>query len=237
LITAPFGNKEKKIIVKRFRDWSGFKWFPLSLWSVGARTLSVLGRSRLARECEINGFLHDKGFKVPKIIHVSHKKRLVFMEYIEGQDLSLIVKKFIELNINKKTDVYLSTMHEVGKLFAKVHLLNVTLGDTKPENIVIDSNEEIFLLDFEQASHGGDKTWDLAVFLYFLGHYVSPFSDKNLIVSLVNAFLSGYLKGGGNAADVKKAGSSKYTRIFSVFILPSFLLLISNTCKKVNSKS
>jgi Kae1-associated kinase Bud32 len=237
LIKALSVDYEEKIIVKRFRDWSGFKWFPLSLWSLGARNLSVLGRSRLAKECEINGFLLEKGFRVPKILHVSHKKRLVFMEYIEGQDLSIFVKKFLNSNISKKTDLNLSIMQEVGELFAKVHLLGVTLGDTKPENIIIDSNGELFLLDFEQASHGGDKAWDLAVFLYFLGHSVTSFSDKKPIVSLVNAFLSGYLKGGGSAVDVKKAGSSKYTRIFSVFILPYFLYLISNICKKVNLKN
>ena len=31
-------HSEKRIIVKKFRDWSGFKWFPLNLWSMGARS-------------------------------------------------------------------------------------------------------------------------------------------------------------------------------------------------------
>jgi Kae1-associated kinase Bud32 len=237
LIKALSADREKKILVKRFRDWSGFKWFPLSLWSLGARNISVLGRSRLARECEINSFLSDKGFNVPKILHVSHKNRLIFMEYIEGKDLSLIIKKFTKLKNIQKNDIYLSTMQEVGKLFAQIHDIGVTLGDTKPENIIIDSDGKIFFLDFEQASIGGDKSWDLAVFLYFLGHYISPFCDKTLVLSLINAFLSGYLKNGGNVDAVKKAGSTKYTRIFSVLILPYFLVLISNTCKKASTNS
>jgi serine/threonine protein kinase len=147
LIKVPSSPKEKKIIAKRFRDWSGFKWFPLSLWSLGVRNLSVLGRSRLARECEINGLLINKGFRVPKILHVSHKNRLVFMEYIDGEDLSVFIKRFLKLNNSKKTTMKTSLMQEVGELFARVHSLNVTLGDTKPENILVDSNGELFLLD------------------------------------------------------------------------------------------
>jgi tRNA A-37 threonylcarbamoyl transferase component Bud32 len=236
LITSLSVDKEKKIVVKRYRDWSGFKWFPLSLWSLGVRNISVIGRSRLAKECEINNFLGDNSFNVPKIFHVSHKNRLIFMDYIEGNDLSLLIKKFTKSKRTQKNSVILSTIKKVGKLFAKIHSMNVTLGDTKPENIIIDPADRIFFLDFEQASFGGDKSWDLAVFLYFLGHYISPFCDKTLVLSLVNSFLSGYLKNGGDVGDVRKAGSSKYTRIFSILILPYFLILISNTCKNVNSK-
>jgi len=32
---------------------------------------------------------------------------------------------------------------------------------------------------------------------------------------------------------VKKAGASKYTRVFSVFTMPSIILAMSNFCKKV----
>jgi Kae1-associated kinase Bud32 len=236
LITTPSVDKKNKIIVKRFRDWSSFKWFPLSLWTLGARNISVLGRSRLAKECEINSFLSDKGFNVPKILHVSHKNRLIFMEYIEGNDLSLFIKKFIKSKKTQKKDIYLLTLEKVGELFAKIHSIDVTLGDSKPENVIIGPDDRIFFLDFEQASFGGDKSWDLAVFLYFLGHYISPFSDKTLVLSLINAFLSGYLKNGGNIGDVKKVGNSKYTRIFSILIMPYFLILISNACKNVSSK-
>lgn len=236
LITTHSADIEKKIIVKRFRDWSGFKWFPLSLWSLGARNISVLGRSRLAKECEFNTFLGNNSFNVPKIFHISHKNRLIFMDYIEGNDLSLHIKKYTKLKKIQKNNIILSIIKKVGTLFAKIHSMDITLGDTKPENIIIDPDDRIFFLDFEQASFGGDKSWDLAVFLFFLGHYISPFCDKTHVLSLVNSFFSGYLKNGGDINDVRKAGSSKYTRIFSVLILPYFLILISNACKNINSE-
>ena len=144
LIKATSKDKEKKIIVKRFKEWSGFKWFPLSLWSFGTRNLSVLGSSRLAMEYAINEFLRDKGLNVPKIIHVSHTKRLIFMEYVVGEDLSTIIKNFIESKFSNKANQYLLTIQKVGKIFAKVHSIDMPLGDTKPENALIDSKGDIF---------------------------------------------------------------------------------------------
>jgi hypothetical protein len=90
-------------------------------------------------------------------------------------------------------------------------------------------------LDFEQASHGGDKAWDVAVFLYYSGHYLQPLYSNGKAESITEAFVEGYLKGGGDANTVKKAGNSKYTRIFSVFTMPSIMLAMSNVCKKTEA--
>jgi Kae1-associated kinase Bud32 len=232
LIKAYPNGVEKKVLVKRFKDWSSFKWFPLSLWSFGARTFAVLGRSRLARECAISEFLRCEGFNVPKILHVSHNERLVFMEYIEGENLSNAIKRIATATSRKKAEKDLAKITRVGKIFAQVHSLNVTLGDTKPENIIFDPDDKIYLLDFEQASHDGDKAWDVAVFLYYSGHYLQPLYSNGKAESIARAFISGYLKGGGDVNTVKKAGNSKYTRVFSVFTMPSIILAMSNVCRK-----
>ena len=233
LIKAYPNGVEKKVVVKRFKDWSGFKWFPLSMWSFGTRIFAVVGRSRLARECAISEFLRREGFNVPKILHVSHSQRLVFMEYVEGEDLSNAIKRIAIEPSRKKMEKDLEKITEAGEVFARVHALNVTLGDTKPENVIIDPDGKIYLLDFEQASHGGDKAWDVAVFLYYAGHYLQPWYSNDKAESIARAFITGYLKGGGDVNTVKKAGASKYTRVFSVFTMPSIILAMSNVCKKI----
>jgi tRNA A-37 threonylcarbamoyl transferase component Bud32 len=233
LIKAYPNGKEKRVVVKRFKDWSGFKWFPLSMWSFGTRIFAVVGRSRLARECAISEFLRCEGFNVPKILHVSHSQRLVFMEYIEGEDLSNAIKRIAIKPSRKKMEKDLEKIAEAGEVFARVHALNVTLGDTKPENVIINPDGKIYLLDFEQASHGGDKAWDVAVFLYYAGHYLQPWYSNDKAESITRAFVTGYLKGGGDVNTVKKAGASKYTRVFSVFTMPSIILAMSNVCKKI----
>jgi Kae1-associated kinase Bud32 len=237
LIKAYPNDEEKKVLVKRFKDWSGFKWFPLSLWSFGARkSFAVLGRSRLARECTISEFLRCEGINVPKILHVSHGERLVFMEYIEGEDLSNAIKRIATATGKKKVEKDLERIAQVGEVFAKVHSLQVTLGDTKPENVIIDPNGKIYLLDFEQASHAGDKAWDVAVFLYYSGHYLQPWYSNGKAEAIAQAFVSGYLKAGGDLNTIKKAGASKYTRVFSVFTMPSIILAMSNVCKKAETQ-
>ena len=235
LIKAYPNGVEKKVFVKRFKDWSGFKWFPLSLWSFGARTFAVLGRSRLEKECAISEFLRCEGINVPKILHVSHNERLVFMEYVEGENLSSAIKRIATATGREKAEKDLAKIERVGEVFAQVHSLNVTLGDTKPENVIVDPNGKIYLLDFEQASHDGDKAWDVAVFLYYSGHYLQPLYSNGKAESITRAFVNGYLKGGADINTVKKAGNSKYTRIFSVFTMPSIILAMSNVCKKTEA--
>jgi Kae1-associated kinase Bud32 len=237
LIKAYPNGEEKKVLVKRFKDWSSFKWFPLSLWSFGARNFAVLGRYRLEKECAISEFLRCEGINVPKILHVSHNERLVFMEYIEGENLSSAIKHIAAATGREKTEKYLAKIERVGEVFAHVHALNVTLGDTKPENVIFDLDDKVYLLDFEQASHDGDKAWDVAVFLYYSGHYLQPLYSNSKAESIAKAFISGYLKGGGDVSTIKKAGNSKYTRIFSVFTMPSIILAMSNVCRKTEKQS
>ncbi|TRO43031.1 hypothetical protein E2P30_02925 [Candidatus Bathyarchaeota archaeon] len=231
LIKAYSSSAERKVLVKRFKDWSGFKWFPLSLWSLGARNLAVLGRTRLEKECAISEFLRCEGISVPKILHVSHRKRLVFMEFIEGEDLSKAIKRIAKAK-GRGAAKDLAKIEKVGEVYARVHALRVTLGDTKPENVIFDPDDNVYLLDFEQASHDGDKAWDIAVFLYYAGHYLQPLYSNGKAEAITEAFVNGYLKGGGDAGTIKKAGNSKYTRIFSVFTMPSVMLAMSNVCRK-----
>jgi tRNA A-37 threonylcarbamoyl transferase component Bud32 len=235
LIKAYPKGVEKKVLVKRFKDWSGFKWFPLTLWSFGARSFAVLGRSRLERECAISEFLRCEGFNVPKILHVSHNERLVFMEYLEGENLSNAIKRIATTKSREKAEKDFAKIMRVGEIFAQVHSLNVVLGDTKPENIIFDPDDKIYLLDFEQASHDGDKAWDVAEFLYYSGHYLQPLYSNGKAESITRSFISGYLKGGGDLNAIKKAGATKYTRVFSVFTMPSILLAISNVCRKTEA--
>ena len=235
LIKAYSGSEEKKILVKRFKDWSSFKWFPLSMWSMGARSFAVLCTSRLERECAISELLACEGFNVPKVLNVSHNERLLFMEFIEGEILSNAIKRIAISQNKEKIEKELATITLVGEIYAKVHAINVVLGDTKPENVMVNKEGKIYLVDLEQASRDGDKAWDVAEFLYFSGHYL-PLEGESKAEALAKAFISGYLKAGGDVNDVKRAGIRKYTRVFSIFTLPSIMRVMSNICKETEKR-
>jgi len=236
LIKTIVKNEERKTIVKRFRDWSSFKWFPLTLWTVGTRTFAVSGHSRLERECAINQLLYSKGFTVPKILHVSHNARLVFMEYIEGENLDKLIERTVNTKSTVEIEKNLDIVSKVGELLANVHSLDVSLGDTKPENIMIGKNNEIVMLDFEQASRNGDKVWDIAEFLYCAGHVIPPFVGTRAAERIAEAFIKGYLKAGGGTKIVNEAGKPKYTKVFSVFTFPHIMLAISSVCRKTDKQ-
>lgn len=234
IIKAYKEASEKKIIVKRFKDWTSFKWFPIFIWSLGARNFAVLGASRLEKECAISEFLAREGFNVPKLLHVNHKERLLFMEFVEGRALTTNIKHIVAAKNQTaiQKDLYLIT--RLGEVYAKIHALGVVLGDTKPENTLVTPQGELVLLDFEQASHHGDKTWDVAEFLYFSGHYL-PFKCEQKANAIATAFIKGYLTAGGDVNVIRHAGFTKYTRVFSIFTLPNILRVIASNCKNAES--
>lgn len=230
LIRAYGKGTDAKILAKRFKDWSGFKWFPLTLWSFGARSFAVSAQARLAKECAISGYLKSQGFNVPKVLHVSNVERLIFMEFIDGESLSDSIKK---IAIEKMEDIHpeLERIRRTGEILGQVHACNVSLGDTKPDNMLVKEDGAIYLIDFEQALQGGDKAWDVAVFLYYSGHYLAPDYSNLKAEAITKAFIEGYLKGGGKIDDVRQAGTSKYTRVFSIFTMPNTIRSISSVCK------
>jgi tRNA A-37 threonylcarbamoyl transferase component Bud32 len=228
ILTIRKDAAEQKFVVKQFLDWSNLKWLSLTMWSLGTTSFSVLGRSRLEKEYAINTFLHNKGFPVPKIFYISHKKRLIFEEFIEGEELVEPIKRIIAAN---KTTKDVALVKEVGRKVAEAHLLGVSLGDCKPENFIV-SKDSIFLLDLEQATREGNQTWDIAEFLYYSGHYSPPMSSTTAAKIIARSFLEGYLEAGGKKETVKNAASARYTKVFSVFTPPHILLAIAGICQK-----
>ena len=232
LLKTQVNHEERKVVVKKFKNWSNFKWFPLALWTLGTRTFAVSGRSRMEREHAISQLLYEKGFAVPRILHISHNERLIFFEYVEGENLTDAIKRVVNSKRGEDVDKELRIIGKVGEKIAEVHALGVALGDSKPENVIIRENGEICMLDFEQATRNGDKVWDIAEFLYYAGHYVSPLVGVRSAKLIAKAFIHGYLRAEGEAKLVKEAGNPKYTKVFSIFTFPSVILAISNICRK-----
>ncbi len=230
-----WGDKgEQKMVVKKFKDWGGFKWFPLTLWTLGTRSFAVLGRSRLEREYAINQYLRKQGFPVPKVLYVSLQGRLIFEEFIEGENLAETVKQI--LSKEQKYGDKASLIREVGRKIAMAHRLGVAIGDCKPENFILSKDGKTYFLDLEQATRDGNQAWDIAEFLYYSGHYAPPLSSAEATEFMATEFIRGYLDAGGKAETVKKAGSVRYTKVFSIFTPPHVILAISNLCKKLGEK-
>ncbi|PVX27378.1 MAG: hypothetical protein CW716_02615 [Candidatus Bathyarchaeum sp.] len=231
LLTITKNGEEQKFVVKQYLDWSNLKWLPLTIWSFGTTSFAVLGQSRLEKEYAINTYLRSKGFPVPTIFHISHQKRLIFEEFIEGKELVENIKRILA-SYNTPKDIAL--VKEVGRKIAEAHSLGVTLGDCKPENFLVTKDKVVFL-DLEQATRDGNQAWDIAEFLYYAGHYSPPISSANAAGIIAENFIEGYLEAGGRKSNVKQAASAKYTKVFSVFTPPQVLFTISSICQKMGT--
>ncbi|MCK4475055.1 hypothetical protein KAU30_04355, partial [Candidatus Bathyarchaeota archaeon] len=132
LLKTQVNHEERKVVVKKFKNWSNFKWFPLALWTLGTRTFAVSGRSRMEREHAISQLLYEKGFAVPRILHISHNERLIFFEYVEGENLTDAIKRVVNSKRGEDVDKELRIIGKVGEKIAEVHALGVALGDSKP---------------------------------------------------------------------------------------------------------
>ena len=235
LLSFDKDGEPRRIVVKKFEDWFAFKWLPLAFWSLGTRSFAVLGQARLEREYSINHFLGSHGFAVPKILHISPQQRLIFREFIEGTNMTEIVNHIV--SYQGKTEEEQAFIQKMGEKIARVHSFGVVLGDCKPENIIVTHEGDIAFLDLEQANRDGNKPWDIAEFLYYSGHYVSPIGNANAVEQLAKDFIEGYQRGGGKRELVKKAGSAQYTKVFSIFTPPRVIFAISSICKNIDKQN
>jgi len=231
LITLRRNHDEQRFVVKKYRNWSSFKWFPLALWSLGTKTFAVLGQSRLEREYAINQFLRNRGFPVPKILHISPQKRLIFQDFIEGERIVETIECMI--SSKERAGKEAAIVKDVGRTIAEAHRLGVSLGDCKPENFVVTKDGRTFFVDLEQATRNGNQTWDIAEFLYYSGHYVSPISSAKVASIIAKNFIEGYLEAGGKKENVKKAASARYVKVFSLFTPPHVIVAMSNLCQRM----
>ncbi len=78
------------------------------------------------------------------------------MEYVEGTDLSVLIKKG-GLNFNQKLNLCL----QMCRAFSYAHKNGVIHRDIKPSNVLIDADGNVRILDFGIAQFYGDDTQDI----------------------------------------------------------------------------
>ena len=107
--------------------------------------------------------------------------------------------------------------------------------DSEKALLVFDTLRLLFQKEWEKKKIGKEVLglYREINMIYDLSELISEKIDAE---SIAKVFVRGYLNGGGDAGAIKKAGNSKYTRIFSVFTMPSIMLAMSNVCKKTKNR-
>ena len=172
-------------------------------------------------EYAFNYLLSRRGLKVPEILGADLRSRSILFSYIAGDGLAVLLPRIAQTGQIGQREV--GAAHATGRLMAGAHQLEAALGDTKPENFIVDRAGDVTLVDLEQARENGDYSWDVAEFLYYSGHYWLPFNTA--LTGYVESFVRGYLED-GPARILRKAASPRYVRVFSVWTPPNILLNI-----------
>jgi tRNA A-37 threonylcarbamoyl transferase component Bud32 len=222
LVEYPGRDGRRRFVAKTFQNWYGLKWIPLSIWTIGSQNFDILGERRLSNEYRMNRKLRREGLNAPEIHHVSVPSRTIVEEFIPGRGFDKIAQDLISGSDPNASD----RIAGLGAEISKVHERGVTLGDSKPDNVILDSEGRIWFVDLEQASEGGEPTWDLAEFLYYSGHYSLRWQR---VKPLVESFLEGYLRE-GDPGIVGEIGSARYKRIFGLLTAPHIILGIGRVC-------
>ena len=222
-------TKDQQFVAKRFTDWHGFKWVTLNIVSIGTKLFAVSGKARMTNEYGVNRYLAKKGVKVPHIVYVSVKQRILVERYLAGMPLADLVKQVVNQASLAEPQKRLS--EALGETLAAIHGTGVSLGDAKPENFVA-KDGEIFTLDLEQAGKNGDKAWDIAELLFYAGHYSAvPLATRG-VLEFTTAFARGYLRH-GDVADLRKAAGIRYTKVFSIWTPAPVLFEMSKILREV----
>lgn len=208
----------EKLVAKRYTNWVSLKWVTLSLFGLGSVHFSISGKRRMEAEYAFNDLLFRRGIPVPSIIGADQRSRTILFTFISGDQLSKLIPRMTQSALIGQRER--EAARQAGRLMAGAHQLEAALGDTKPENFLVEKNGDVTLVDLEQARHRGDYAWDIAEFLFYSGHYWLSFNRS--LEGYVDSFIKGY-KEHGSANVVKSAASPKYVRVFSVWTPPNIL--------------
>lgn len=219
---------KERFVAKKFTDWHGFKWFTLNLVSFGSKYFAVSGKSRMTNEYGINRFLARHGLKVPQIIHVSLKKRILVENYVPGTPMDEFITQAVSQSALTKNQYQLA--ESFGEALASIHNIRVSVGDSKPENFVAKANE-VYAIDLEQARRGGDYAWDVAELLFYAGHYSTTPTLAGGLSQAIEAFIRGYARK-RSVSDLKRAAGVRYAKAFSLWTPAPIILGISKMLRE-----
>ncbi len=224
LVTA---GKEQ-LVVKKFTDWHGFKWFTLNLVSLGSKLFAVSGKARMTNEYGMNRYLGKRGLRVPNIVYLSVKQRILVERYLSGPSYADLAKEAV--NQSKLTEAQTKLAESLGETLADIHQTGVSVGDTKPENFVV-KDGKIFVVDLEQAGKRKDYAWDIAELLFYIGHYrISPTITGGLR-GIVEAIATGYSHR-GDPVELRKATAVRFAKVFSIWTTAPVILEISRILRE-----
>jgi tRNA A-37 threonylcarbamoyl transferase component Bud32 len=218
-------GKHFSIAVKRFKDVKGMKWGVLNLWSLKNANFIVNPAERLFREYRASHELRRFGLSTPEFIAVFLSQGMGVTKFVRGPDLSKIESAYLDGRSEELDPIF-----AFGRDLAIMHNRGYCMGDTKPSNAIhcIDDSK-IYFVDLEQSHPEGNRTWDLAEFIYYSVRFTLR---EDRARKLVASFVQGYLSKGSDPRIVQETAALRYRAPFQPFIAPNVLNALKQDLQK-----
>ncbi|MGA2876668.1 MAG: nucleotidyltransferase domain-containing protein, partial [Nitrososphaerales archaeon] len=218
------GDRAISVAVKRYQDVKGIKWGVLNLWSLKSANFTTNPMERIFREYRTSRELKQFGLNTAEVLAVFLDQKMLVTSFIAGKDLSKLESEYL----NDESDD-LSPFEMFGMELAKMHNNGYCMGDTKPSNVILcGENSKMYFTDLEQALPDGNKTWDVAEFIYYS---VRLTLKEDRVRRLVSSFLKGYISVAEDKSVVRKSESFRYRAPFQAFISPNIMNALRNDLK------
>lgn len=216
LLEISDGRRSQRVVIKRFKKISAFKWTFLNIWAIPTKRFEQNPDARMAYEYAALLKFRELGFNTPHILLLYLSDRILVTEFLEGKNLGEIITHYLSGESEDLEPVKL-----YGRTLAELHHKGYTVGDTKPSNTLY-CDSKLYLTDLEQAMEGGDPSWDIAEFIYYA---IKLTSSTQRIKSFIDAFKEGYLTIGEKSL-LAAAASPKYLKPFQPIILPNVARMV-----------
>jgi Kae1-associated kinase Bud32 len=154
---------------------------------------SQLRLSRTLNEARALIKVKTYGINVPQVFEIDVDSSTIIMKYVNGEKLKDVISDL---------DQVMRTRHffQIGVFISRLHQNGHVHGDITTSNIIVTSNEDIFLIDFglhEYSDTIEDKSMDLHLFKRVLISSHGKYFDE-CFNSFLNGYRSEYLKNSSN---------------------------------------
>ncbi|MDG6905296.1 MAG: hypothetical protein JRN20_05865 [Nitrososphaerota archaeon] len=217
--------KNISVAVKRYHDIKGMKWGLLNVWSLRAANFTTNPMERIFREYRASRILREFGLNTAEVLAVFLDQKMIVTRFVDGKDFSKLESAYLD---GESDD--LSPFASFGKDLAIMHNHNFCMGDTKPSNAIMSSNDsKIYFTDLEQAQPEGNKTWDVAEFIYYSARLTMK---EERVRKLIGAFADGYNQLADDRSIIRKSATFRYRAPFQAFIAPNIMNGLRQDLKK-----
>ena len=124
---------------------------------------------RLKNEVRLLTRAKQLGIHTPSIYHIDWSRHTIVMEDLhQARTIKFVIDKLIEENNHVKLE---QLAKQIGSIIARLHQAQIVHGDLTTSNILLNEDDQLYLIDFGLSQHIPNKTQmfeALAVDLYVL---------------------------------------------------------------------